>query len=71
MTTARKVPAGNRRSRRLDGEPTIRELLNDPVIEAVMARDGVARSDLVLLIDEVRGRLERQGLRELAETVHR
>ena len=63
MTTARKVPAGNRRSRRLDGEPTIRELLDDPVIEAMMARDGVARADLVHLMDEVRSRLERQGTR--------
>lgn len=68
MTTERKAPAGNRRYRRLDGEPTIRELLDDPVIEAVMARDGVARADLVLLIDEVRGRLARQSARELART---
>lgn len=71
MTTARKVPARNRRSRRLDGEPTIRELLDDPVIEAMMARDGVARADLVHLMDEIRGRLERQGARELAGTAHR
>jgi hypothetical protein len=68
MTSVRKSPAGNRRYRRLDGEPTIGELLDDPVIEAIMARDGVARADLVHLIDEVRGKLERRGARELAAT---
>ena len=65
---ARKAPAGNPWHRRLDGEPTITELLDDPVIEAVMARDGVARADLVHLIDEVRGRLDqRNAARELAD----
>jgi hypothetical protein len=68
MTTIRKSPAGNPWHRRLDGEPTIRELLDDPVIEAMMARDGVARADLVHLIDEVRGRLvQRKTVRELAD----
>jgi hypothetical protein len=71
MTTVRKSPAGNRRSRRLDGEPTIRELLDDPVIEAIMARDGVARTDLVHLIDEVRGRLaRREAVREFADAAY-
>jgi hypothetical protein len=38
----------------LDGEPTLDEMLDDPVIQAVMARDGVARDeieDLVALIN--------------------
>jgi hypothetical protein len=71
MTSVRKSLAGNRRYRRLDGEPTIGELLDDPVIEAMMARDGVARADLVHLMDEVRCRLERQDARELVTTAHR
>jgi len=50
-------PTGNRWRRRLDGEPSIQELLDDPVIEAVMARDGVARLDLEHLIAEMRDRL--------------
>jgi hypothetical protein len=71
MTTVRKSPTGNRRPRRLDQEPTIRELLDDPVIEAIMARDGVARADLVHLIDEVRGRLtRREAGRELADAAY-
>lgn len=56
-------PSGNRWRRRLDGEPSIKELLDDPVIEAVMARDGVRRTDLEHLIVEVRDRL---AMRELA-----
>jgi hypothetical protein len=67
MTTGRRPPSGQWR-RRLHGEPTIQELLDDPVIEAVMARDGVRRKDLVLLIDQVRLRLQRrESVRELAE----
>jgi hypothetical protein len=60
MKTARKSPAGSRRHYRLHGEPTILELLDDPVMEAMMARDGVERAQLVLLIDEVRLRLARR-----------
>ena len=50
-------PSGIRWGRRLDGEPSIKELLDDPVIEAVMARDGVRRNELEHLICEVRNRL--------------
>ena len=50
-------PSGSRWHRRLDGEPSIKELLDDPVIEAVMARDGVRRKELEHLIYEVRDRL--------------
>jgi hypothetical protein len=68
MTTGRRPPLVGQWRRRLHGEPTIQELLDDPVIEAVMARDGVARADLVLLIDDVRVRLERRKVvRELAD----
>jgi hypothetical protein len=55
--------------RRLHGEPSIQELLDDPVIEAVMARDGVARPDLEHLIAEARVRLARRTVRELQEMV--
>jgi hypothetical protein len=50
-------PSGNRWRRCLSGEPSIQELLNDPVIEAVMARDGVGRLELEDLIHEMRDRL--------------
>jgi hypothetical protein len=56
MTTDSR-PSGNRWRRRLDGEPSIQELLDDPVIEAVMARDGVGRPELEHLIAEMRIRL--------------
>jgi hypothetical protein len=55
-------PSGNRWHRRLDGEPSIKELLDDPVIEAVMARDGVRRNELEHLILEVRDRLATKEL---------
>ena len=54
--------SGNRWRRRLDGEPSIKELLDDPVIEAVMARDGVRRKELEHLILEVRDRLATKEL---------
>jgi hypothetical protein len=41
----------------LHGEPSIKELLDDPVIEAIMVRDGVHRKELESLIADVRGRL--------------
>jgi hypothetical protein len=46
----------------LDGEPSIKELLDDPVIEAIMARDGVRRKELELLICEMRDRLATREL---------
>lgn len=49
--------SGTRWCRRLDGEPSIKELLDDPVIEALMARDGVRRKELERLIADVRDRL--------------
>jgi len=44
-------------SERLDGEPRIEELLDDPVMEALMARDGVDRDALITLITDVQQRL--------------
>ncbi len=35
-------------------EPTLREVLNDPCIHLLMARDGVTHGDLELLIESVR-----------------
>lgn len=33
-----------------DGEPTLEEMLDDPVIQAVMAQDGVERQEIVDLV---------------------
>ena len=33
-----------------DGEPSLDELLDDPVIQAVMAQDGVERQEIVDLV---------------------
>ena len=33
-----------------DGEPSLDELLDDPVIRAVMAQDGVERQEIVDLV---------------------
>lgn len=57
MTIGRSQPPSDRWWRRIDGEPTLQELLDDPVIEAIMARDGVKRDELVKLIFEVRNKL--------------
>lgn len=36
-----------------DGEPTLEEMLDDPVIQAVMAQDGVERQELVDLVASI------------------
>lgn len=33
-----------------DGEPSLEEMLDDPVIQAVMAQDGVERQEIVDLV---------------------
>lgn len=38
-------------------EPSLDEVMADPIIHRLMARDGVALDSLNSLIDEVRGRL--------------
>jgi len=35
-------------------EPPLCEMLTDPIVQAVMRRDGVTHADLRVLIDEVR-----------------
>jgi hypothetical protein len=41
-------------------EPTLDELLNDPVIQAVMRRDGVSRVDILGLVEWARLALDRR-----------
>lgn len=50
-------PRLNGRVRRDDPEPSIAELLDDPVTHAVMRRDGVTRRDIVETIEVARLRL--------------
>lgn len=38
------------------GEPTLEELLNDPIIHAMMRRDGVERADVELALSRRTGR---------------
>lgn len=40
-----------------NGEPPLDELMGDPMVRGLMARDGVAEESLRVLIDQVRGRL--------------
>ncbi len=44
-----------------DPEPRVEELLDDPVLHALMARDGVSRAELERLIARVRRRLGPDG----------
>ena len=46
-------PAGRSRDIGLDDEPSLEELLDDPVTQAIMAYDGVSRdeiSDIFVLV---------------------
>ncbi len=36
-----------------DGEPSLEELLDDPVIQAVMVQDGVERQEIVDLVASI------------------
>jgi hypothetical protein len=48
-----KTTASERRDFGLDDEPTLEELLDDPVTQAIMAYDGVSRdeiSDIFVLV---------------------
>lgn len=36
-----------------DGEPSLDEMLDDPVIQAVMTQDGVARQEVVDLVASI------------------
>lgn len=44
-------------TRRDDYEPSLFELLEDPVIQAVMRRDGIDRAGMIDAIDGARARL--------------
>lgn len=54
-------PAGARRERRAGGgfgsEPPLREVLADPIVQAVMRRDGVSLAALGSVIARARQRL--------------
>jgi len=47
-----------KRIENLDGEPSLDEMLDDPVIQAVMARDGVARGEIEDLVAAIHARFE-------------
>ena len=40
-----------------DPEPSIHDLLGDPVLQILMARDGVSRDELLDVVDAARARL--------------
>ncbi len=42
-----------RRVLEFDGEPSLEDLLDDPVIQAVMAQDGVERQEIVDLVASI------------------
>ena len=46
-------------TRRLTGEPSLRDLLADPCLHAVMRRDGVEMSSLLTVITAARSHLRR------------
>lgn len=43
-------PMSGRRVLAFDGEPSLEEMLDDPVVQAVMAQDGVERQEIVDLV---------------------
>jgi hypothetical protein len=45
----------------LHGEPTLEDVLADPIITALMERDHVSPDDLVLLLEDVRKALQREA----------
>ena len=62
MTVLSRLPNeryshAGRRTRLGDPEPLVEELLDDPIVQALMARDGVTRPALEALIARLRRRL--------------
>jgi hypothetical protein len=51
------LKARSRPSRPDDAEPSLSDLIADPVLHAVMARDGIDCAELVSAIDAGRARL--------------
>jgi hypothetical protein len=41
----------------LQGEPTLEDLLSDPIVHVLMVRDGVDPDDLRMFLDDVRSAL--------------
>lgn len=48
-------------TRRDDPEPRVEELLNDPVLLLLMARDGIDRATLERALEDARQRLAQQA----------
>lgn len=47
-----------------DPEPSVYELLNDPVMKLVMKRDGIHRTELLFLVEVARMRLRARPMRD-------
>jgi hypothetical protein len=52
-----RSPHRNAKVKANDPEPSIHDLLGDPVLQILMARDGVARDELLDIVDAARTRL--------------
>lgn len=42
-------------------EPTLREMLGDPIMQRLMTSDGITKSQLLSLVDAARSRLRDEG----------
>lgn len=49
----------SRNARRWGGEPSLQEVLADPIVQQVMKRDGIKASDIHALAQHVRARMEK------------
>lgn len=47
-----------------DPEPSVYELLDDPVMKLIMRRDGIHRTELLFLIEVARMRLRARPIRD-------
>jgi hypothetical protein len=68
MTAQTARPAGQARpERRLSAdlpsmeEPTLSEMLHDPIMQRLMTSDGITRSQLLTLVAAARSRLQSDG----------
>ncbi|HEX9463891.1 MAG TPA: hypothetical protein VGB82_14930 [Alphaproteobacteria bacterium] len=50
---------GAQRDIDFDGEPSLDEMLDDPVIQAVMTQDGVGRQEIVDLVASLQSAFSR------------
>ena len=51
---------------KIQHEPALKDLLNDPIVRLVMKADDVTEDDLRVLIATLRGRLNRSDERQAA-----